>query len=337
MSFGVALMPSDGDAKRKQKLRYEFAPLPAAAIAAVGAGELSYPDLAILAFLYLRRNYESMQAIVYLDQLAEAIGWTLTLDALQKRLRRLRSRGWIAYAIPPGRNRPRYEIALFPKPTRSEAGPSVSEVTDPSRSVSRNGKASVNTHSAATDRSMAKESNRAPEGPSLTGQRPSRKPSVSADHERDSARQVTSSVRAPQNEQKEKGNEDERTFLRTETEQTQTRAVLGGNGVCGECGARQRELRRLGSFYLCAACYGKRRRAASADACRESQSGGNPDPLDVERIEGSGDAESPLLEGADRYAQQLSAEGLSLDQISDEMDLPREIVERLIDPSGAPR
>jgi hypothetical protein len=103
-------------------LGYEFTPIPRAAIRALADGRLDVWDTAILAAVYDRDVPRNLNVRFTLDQLGEWIAWPNTIDALSKRLRRLRDDGWLSYEQP--RARPyRYGVTLTPEPPTSERHP----------------------------------------------------------------------------------------------------------------------------------------------------------------------------------------------------------------------
>jgi hypothetical protein len=104
-----------------KRLGYEFTPTPRAAIRAVEQGVIDHLDYVIISALYDRWFPGTASVRFTLNQLRVWSSWTLTDDALSKRLRRLRERGWVAYQQP--QKWPyRYEAKLISAP--SERGPS---------------------------------------------------------------------------------------------------------------------------------------------------------------------------------------------------------------------
>jgi hypothetical protein len=113
-------------------LDYPFTPVPDRVGLALQAREIDRHDYAILGYLYRRadRDRPNLQdgdgrrffpARQSLEQVAEGVRWTLTLDALSKRIRRLRERGWLAYDPISGRGA-RYAFRLYPE-NRSDIVP----------------------------------------------------------------------------------------------------------------------------------------------------------------------------------------------------------------------
>jgi hypothetical protein len=94
--------------------------------------EVDRDEYAILVWLYSRADRSNWIAAVTLAQLAEGVAWELTDDALYRRLRGLRQRGWIAYETRPGKKRHVYAIRLVHDgPTESEDSPGRQTLDDP--------------------------------------------------------------------------------------------------------------------------------------------------------------------------------------------------------------
>jgi hypothetical protein len=130
--------------RKGTELGYEFTPTPRAAIRAVEEGLLDHLDYVILSALYERWFRGQAFVRFTLEQLRVWTCWAYTPDALSKRLRDLREKGWVSYQQP--RKRPhRYEAKLNPEPSErgpSQNAPSRAEAagrrsrTDPSRELS---------------------------------------------------------------------------------------------------------------------------------------------------------------------------------------------------------
>ena len=108
--------------RKSPPLGYEFTPTPRAAIRAVSDGRLDASDYVILAAIYDRDVPRDLHVRFTLDQLADWVAWSYSVDALSKRLRRLRDNGWFSYEQP--RRKPyRYQVTLTPEPATSERDP----------------------------------------------------------------------------------------------------------------------------------------------------------------------------------------------------------------------
>jgi hypothetical protein len=112
----------------RRDLGYRFTPVPRTAFRAVAEGDLSYDAFAILAWFYDRAQRGSNRVSFTLDQLRTGVRWTRSEDWLYRRVRELRSAGWISYDATPGQHAHAYDATLHPTPDppekASEQGPS---------------------------------------------------------------------------------------------------------------------------------------------------------------------------------------------------------------------
>jgi hypothetical protein len=135
---------------RGDALGYPFTPVPERATLALRNGQIAPMDFCIIAVLYERADVRRLAngdgtPSITLKQLAEAVGWTESPDALSKRLRRLRDRPekWFTYTV---QNRRRYVFALAPNV--SEMCPSSESASCPSSDAAE---AQAQSGLAATD------------------------------------------------------------------------------------------------------------------------------------------------------------------------------------------
>ena len=125
-----------GSRRADSELGYGFTPNPKRLLPAVKAGELAPVDYVIVAFLYDRANLVKLARrhatpVLTLAQIAEGVCWPHTLDALRKRLWRLRAKPeqWFDYAATSGAHSAKYEFTLHPDPPSSRAPLSEEERT----------------------------------------------------------------------------------------------------------------------------------------------------------------------------------------------------------------